>query len=475
MKSRKLLALFLAFLCFATSAKADPYAQLIKGGSGGWLNVTRPLTEEDFKGKAVVLDFWTYGCINCMQIIPDLEYLEGRFGNKLLIVGVHSAKFEGESGNSRIVFAAKRFGLKHPVINDADFAIWKSYNVKAWPTQVLLGPDGQEVARWSGEGHRKEIEKAIARLDIKTEGEAAPVANDTVKTALSFPARTKVEGNFIYIADAGHNQIVITDKSGKTIQRIGSGAKGFADGTLEESQFNAPRGFATKGDKIYIADTGNHRLRLIDLGAKTVTTLVGDGKRGSIGAIASPWDLAFADDNQIAIANAGTHQLLSYDIKDNKLSVLAGSGREDIIDGKADDAALAQPSGLFYDNGVLYFVDAESSALRQLKEGEVKTLIGTGLFDFGLKDGKYPEARLQHPQGLSVSKDKVYVADTYNNVIRIYDLKTSELSTLALNKKFNEPGDISIVGGEAYIVDTNNNAISRLNLESGEIAVLPVK
>ena len=475
MKSRKLLTLFLAFLCLALPARAQPYTQLVKGGSGGWLNVTRPLAEEDFKGKAVLLDFWTYGCINCMQIIPDLEYLEGKFGYQLLISGVHSAKVEGESGNSRILFAAKRFGLKHPVINDADFAIWKSYGVRAWPTQVLLGPNGQEVTRWSGEGHRNEIEKAISKLDLK-EGRVAPIAGESSKATLSFPARIKAEGNFLYIADSGHNQIVIADKDGKTIQRIGSGVKGFSDGALEMAQFDAPRGFVVKGDKIYVADTGNHRLRLIDLKDKTVITLAGDGKRGSIGKLASPWDVAFIDDEKLAIANAGTHQLLAYDIKDNKLSVLAGSGREDIIDGKAAEAALAQPSGLSFKDSVLYFVDAESSALRQLKDGEIKTLVGTGLFDFGLKDGKYPEAKLQHPQGLSVSNDKIYIADTYNNVVRLYDIKTGMLSTLSLeDSKLNEPGDAFVVGEQIYVMDTNNNGLLVLDLKSGKLSGLTVK
>lgn len=476
-RSQKILSIFLAFLCLlfaAFSVSASPYTQLERGGSGGWLNVTRPLTEDDFKGKAVLLDFWTYGCINCMQIIPDLEYLEKKFGNKLLIIGVHSAKFEGESGNSRILFAAKRFGLKHPVINDADFVIWKSYGVNAWPTQILLGPDGQEVARWSGEGHRSEIENAISKIDATSQA-VVPLENKKEASVLSFPSKIEVFGQSFVIADTGHNRLLVVDKTGKILYKIGSGTKGDDDGSFTEASFNAPHGIAVSGQKIYVADTGNHKLRMIDLDRKTVVTLAGNGKRGSIGKLASPWDLVFIGNEKLTIANAGTHQILVYDIEDKDLSVLAGSGREDIIDASAEDAALAQPSGLSFAGDALYFVDAESSSLRVFKDGKVRTLVGTGLFDFGLKNGTYPKARMQHAQGLDAAKDKIYIADTYNNVIRVYDQKTAVLSTLPVKLSLNEPGDILVTGQEVYIVDTNNNAVHKIDLTTEETAEFQVQ
>ena len=469
---KKLIILLLFLVCFTLRAEAQDssYAMLEKGGSGGWLNTTRPLTVEDMRGKAVLLDFWTYGCINCMQIVPDLEYLETKFNtafnDKLLIIGVHSAKFSGEQGSSRILFAAKRFGLKHPVINDADFAIWNAYGVKAWPTQVLLGPDGKEVGRWSGEGHRDEIEAAIAKINISSKRQVPLIKKDD-ETALSFPARIEVLGDRFIVADAGHNQIVIMEKDGRIIERIGSGLKGDENGDFSEANFDSPRGMAMRDNKIYVADTGNHKLRMIDLKTRKVKTLFGNGKRGGPGKLASPWDVEFIGYNKLAIANAGTHQILQYDLDKEELSVLAGSGREDIIDGPASGAALAQPSGLSYYNGVLYFVDAESSALRQLKDGQVKTLIGTGLFDFGFKDGKYPEARLQHPQGLFADANRIYIADTYNDAIRIYDLKTGELKTSSFNyRNLNEPGDVYAKAMTLYIVNTNYNEIDQSTVNS---------
>ncbi len=465
---KKIALCLLAFFLVTGTVHADPYATLATGGKGGWLNTTRALTADDFKGRAVLLDFWTYGCINCMQIIPDLESLEQEFGNKLLIVGVHSAKFQGEQGNERIEFAIKRFGLKHPVINDSDFVIWNSYDVKAWPTQILLDPDGKEIARYSGEGHKDEIAKDIESLSINSDLAAAPVVKAEDKTVLLFPSRMIVYGQNFAIADMGHNRILVTDKGGKILYKIGAGTKGLKDGNLSTAQFNAPRGIAAIDDKVYVADTGNHALREIDLKAKTVATLAGNGIRGQRDHLASPWDVADDNDGNIVIANAGTHQLLSYDLKDKKLSTLAGTGREDIKDGAALEADLAQPSAISIVDKTIYFVDAESSALRMLKDGKVQTLIGTGLFDFGLKDGKYPEARLQHPQGLSASAEKIYIADTYNNAIRVYDLKSEALSSLTLEEKLNEPGSISVAGDMAYIVDTNDNTIRQIDLKTGK-------
>ena len=458
-----LLTIFLMLSAVVRPATAADLTPLIKGGKGGWLNVTAPLTETDFKDKVILLDFWTYGCINCMQIIPDLEFLEEKYGNKLLIVGVHSAKFQGEQGSERILFAAKRFGLKHPVVNDSDFAIWNAFGVKAWPTQVLLGPDGQEIARWSGEGHRADIDKAISKIDLKPVSHVTQVAAQDDTSILYFPARTRKIGNELFIADSGHNAVLIADETGKVTRVIGSGKRGFKDGNADTAQFNAPRGFAVSGDKIYIADTGNHRIRVFDRASGKVSTLIGDGTRGRPGQLASPWDVAVFNDDTLIIANAGTHQLLAYNLKDRKLTVFAGSGQEDIIDGNAVDAALAQPSALSTDTDTVFFLDAESSSLRQVKEGQVKTLIGTGLFDFGLTDGTYPKAMMQHAQGLSVTKDKIWIADTYNNTVRYYDRASGLLATLPSIKGLNEPGDIFVTGSEGFVTDTNNNRILRFD------------
>ncbi len=479
---------------FSSVAQANgSHTLLAGGGAGGWLNVERPVTHADMEGRLVLLDFWTYGCINCIQVIPDLTYLEEKFGDKLLIVGVHSAKFKGEQGNDRILAAAQRFGLKHPIINDSDYGIWTSFKVKAWPTLILLDGQGNEISRYAGEGHRDELERDITRsLDDVTASAALPAIskNDKNTSLLWFPSRV-VAGNrgMYYLADTGHNRILGFDKTGQLGFTIGTGAAEFVDGDYMKAAFNQPHGLAAMGDKLLVADTGNHAIREIDLITHTVTTLAGTGKRGFKRAInnkpgleaelASPWDILFIPhsvETKFAVAMAGLHQLFVYDAQSKTVNILAGTGAERLKDGVAMAAELAQPSALAMDGNSLYFLDAESSALRVLEDGKVTTLIGTGLFDFGFKDGKYPEAMLQHPQGLAARNGKVYIADTYNNAIRLYDRETGELSTLKLRGgTLTEPGDILLMDEGALIVDTGSHSLRKLDLATGQLTPFELK
>ncbi len=467
---RAILLTLLTIITLSSPATAQTNLdQLAAGGAGGWVNAKRPITVDDMKGRLVLLDFWTYGCVNCMQIVPDLEQLEKMFGDRLLIIGVHSAKFKGEQGNDRILDAARRFGLKHPVINDSDYAIWKAYNVNAWPTLILLGPGGSELNRYVGEGHlermKTDITKSISSV-TNTASVSALVNNQNENNTLSFPARLAAgPENSILIADSGHHRILWIDQNGKIKYIIGSGARGLKDGTFKTAQFNLPRGLAVLGDTLYVADTNNHALRKIDLKKQTVTTVAGHGQKGEV---ASPWDLEVIDDGKnIAIAMAGRHQLWTLNTRTNRISQYAGTGAESLSDGRMSQATLAQPSGLSYLPSALFFVDAESSALRVLEDGNIKTLIGTGLFDFGKEDGTYPAAKLQHPQGLAVSAEAVYIADTYNDAIRVYDRATKTLSTLELPAdSLKEPGDVLLVGRQLWIADTNHHAVQIYDIDT---------
>lgn len=473
---------------FAQKERPEIIETLATGGTGGWVNTTRPLTAADFKDRLILLDFWTYGCINCMHVIPDLDYLEKKYP-QVLVVGVHSAKYTGESLNDRIRQAAERFGIHHPVMNDHDYKIWDLFGVRAWPSLVLLDDKGVEISRYAGEGHRAALERDIVRA---LKGRAAPASvsslvdmkTKSTATALLYPSHVTLgTGDTIWVSDTGHHQIVsVNRKDGKIGTRIGSGVAGFKDGDAKTAQFNMPRGLTIVDGVTYVADTGNHALRAIDAEGN-VTTLAGTGERGfdrTPGgkgkgmALASPWDVELlADGETLAIAMAGTHQLWQYNIKTGDVLVLAGNGREDIVDQAALRAELAQPSGLTRAGDALYFVDAESSSLRVLEKGKVQTLIGTGLFDYGRLDGSYPTASLQHPQGLFVESDKIYVADTYNDALRVYDLAARSLSTLKLSgEKLNEPGDVAVDGGSAFVVDTGNHRIVAVDLVSGAATAL---
>jgi thiol-disulfide isomerase/thioredoxin len=468
---RIILALLLCLI--AAPARADNYDVLF--GKTMWLNTSRPVTAEDAKGRAVLLDFWTYGCINCMQVVPELKALEKEFGDKLLVIGVHSAKFVGERDSDRIQAAAKRFGITHPVINDSEFKVWNAMGVKAWPTLVLLGPDGKEVGRYAGEGNKDAIAAEIKKLPL-TDTKAAVLEMKTEKkNGVSFPARVKYamstpKGDMLLVADTGHNRILgmslgSADQPGEGIVEIGSGEEGHEDGPIKSATFNHPRGMVSTTSGIYVADTGNHLLRYIDLKENIVTTVAGTGERGLYPQVkdrpaleiplASPWDIALMpDEKTLVIAMAGLHQLWTYDIEKKTVSTLAGTGAEGIKDGPANEASLAQPSGLALKENAIYFVDAESSALRVLKNGKIETLIGTGLFDFGKVDGTYPKAMMQHPQGISISGDTIYIADTYNNDIRIYDIPSGQLSSKDA-KKLTEPADYLMRGKTTVTADGN--------------------
>jgi thiol-disulfide isomerase/thioredoxin len=484
----RILALALLFLTVAVPARAEdtPYDVLFNGKQE-WLNTARPVTADDAKGRAVLLDFWTYGCINCMQVVPDLKALEKQFGDKLLVIGVHSAKFAGERGSDRILAAAKRFGITHPVINDSAFHVWDALHVDAWPTLILLGPDGKEVNRYAGDGHKDEIASDISKA-LEKVAAAAPIqglkmkADDT--SILSFPARLGFAdetpwGEIVFVADTGHNRLLGFDVKGKVKVVIGSGAEGADDGDFAKASFNRPRGFGIAKNGIYIADTGNHMIRFADFAAKTVTRVAGTGERGTdrsvanepalTTAIASPWDAKMLTDNKtLVIAMAGLHQLWALDTEKNTLSVLAGTGEENIKDGAASEASLAQPSGLSVLGNDIFFVDAESSSLRLLKDGQVKTLVGKGLFDFGIVDGQYPKALMQHAQGLDTQPGRVVVADTYNNALRLYSLPDQTLSTIKLPQgALAEPGDVMQLNGKLWVADSTHNCITIVDEKSG--------
>ena len=475
-------------------------------GGLGWLNTDKDISLKDLRGKIVLLDFWTFCCINCMHVIPDLKRLEAKYPHELVVVGVHSAKFENEKDSQNIKNAIARYGIHHPVVNDANFAIWQSYGVRAWPTLILIDPNGKIIGQVSGEGHYEILDDVISQLVTEfdkrgtlnradlpflkpavatsatsstsassrdTAGQTSATASMSSKTVetsskqqieLSFPGKIFCDpaSKRLFISDSGHNKIIVTNLEGKLLASIGSGHQGLKDGSFAEASFNNPQGLALKdGHLLYIADTDNHAIRLIDLDAHTVKTVAGIGSQAFANApggsarttpLNSPWDLTFADD-RLYIAMAGSHQLWVYDLKAKTIEPYAGNGRENIIDGPLGEAALAQPSGITTDGKKLYFADSEVSAVREADietkpdspSAKVKTLIGKGLFDFGDIDGPFDSARLQHPLGIVFTGGKLYVADSYNHKIKVLDLSKNEITTLSGSAK---PGNATGTHGQ---------------------------
>jgi thiol-disulfide isomerase/thioredoxin len=475
-------------------------------GGRGWLNTDKPLTLAALKGKVVLLDFWTYGCVNCMHIIPDLKRLEAKYANQLVVIGVHSAKFDNEKETENIRRIILRYEIEHPVINDAEFAIWNSYGARGWPTQVLIDPAGYVVGSVSGEGNYEVIDKAIAQTveEFRRRGELneqpLKLALERAKVGdlpLAFPGKVLADASSdrLYIADSNHNRIVVTKLDGTLLETIGTGVRGAQDGAFDRASFYRPQGMALDRDSLYVADTENHLIRRVDLKARTVESVAGTGKQAygegvpaparSVG-LNSPWDLQLVA-RTLYIAMAGPHQIWKLDLDSREVSAFAGSGREARLDGTLAEAAFAQPSGLAYDGQTLFVADSEANIIRaiDLAQGTVKTLVGGDLFEFGDEDGAGDEVRLQHPLGLVAYENRVLIADTYNHKIKQLDPQKQTVKTFlgtgkpgqsdGASSTFYEPGGLSIASGKLYIADTNNHAIRVVDLKTRQTSTLKLK
>ena len=459
-----------------------------------WFNVAAPLSLADLSGKLVLLDFWTFCCINCLHVIPTLKAVEQAFPESLVVIGVHSPKFAAEKDPANLAQAIARYGIEHPVIHDPELELWRQYAVRAWPTLVFVSPDGKVLGQFSGEPDAGKLRRGVEGLlhEAEQAGKLSPAplelaTADPPGGRFRFPGKLKaVPGTAKHwaLADSGHHQIVLLDGDGGELARFGAGAPGFKDGPADQARFRDPQGLACDGEAVYVADTGNHALRRIDLASGAVETLAGIGRRGAMlggptpadkTALASPWDLEI-DGTVLFFANAGSHQLGLLDLASRQVAALAGDGAEALGDGPAAEAHLAQPSGLALDrsSNTLYFLDSETSALRALtltQPRRVATLIGAGLFDFGHVNGAFEGARLQHPLGLAWHDGALLVADSYNNAVRRVDLERREVSDLddgflcedPVCLPNAEPAGIVTDGERVLLVDTNNHRIVEMD------------
>ncbi|MCP4785001.1 MAG: redoxin domain-containing protein [Fuerstiella sp.] len=486
----------------------------ILDGGAEWLNTSTPIDLKALRGKVVLLDFWTYCCINCMHVLPDLKYLEEKYPNELVVIGVHSAKFDNEKLSENIRDAILRYEIKHPVVNDSEMLIWRKFGTRAWPTLALIDPEGRFAGSQGGEGNRDlfdtVINKVVEYHRWKGTLDETPVVfdletNNAKPTSLRYPGKliADAQSKRLFISDSNHNRIVVTDLDGKLLHTIGSGQPGRSDGGFATAEFDHPQGMALVGEVLYVADTENHLLRAVDLQAESVKTLAGTGVQGRPRnvhgellktALNSPWALSHID-GTLYIAMAGPHQIWSHVIGTNAIKVHAGSAREDVINGSLNESAFAQPSGLSpnADGTFFYVADSEGSAIRSVpidESGNVTTIAGTSelprgqsLFAFGDVDADGANARFQHPLGVAWHDDSIFVADSYNHKIRRVDLKSGEVTTWlgtgsagasVSPAEMNEPAGLSIAAGQLYIADTNNHRICRADLATKEFSVIEI-
>lgn len=482
-----------------------------------WLNTAPLQFSRELKGKVVLLDFWTYCCINCMHVLPDLEFLERKYKDKpFAVVGVHSAKFDNEKDLDSIRNAVLRYNINHPVVNDGDMYLWRELGISSWPTFGVVSPNGKLLAQISGEGHRKDldalVEAALLYYGEKNMLDNAPISlslekdNDPrlLTSPLKFPGKLAVDAlnSRLFISDSNHNRIVVTDLKGNFIVQVGStGEEGLQDGKFDVATFNRPQGLAynPKKNLLYVADTENHALREIDFVNELVRTLAGNGTKGSdyegggkgtSQVLNSPWDVCFDSNHEIVyIAMAGQHQIWQHDTFDGSTRAFSGDGFERNLNGSSSrSSSFAQPSGISLspDLKEIYVADSESSSIRavDLKTGGTRLLAGgdplisENLFRFGDHDGIGSDALLQHPLGVMSGMDgQIYITDSYNHKIKKLDPSSKRVVTLAgtgkagfkdgpsLSAQFSEPSGIAEAGnGRLLIADTNNSVIRYLDM-----------
>ncbi|MCC6705717.1 MAG: redoxin domain-containing protein [Thermomicrobiales bacterium] len=464
----------------------------------------------DLRGKLTLLDFWTYCCINCMHVVPNLHELERRHPDELVVIGVHSPKFPAERETANIAHAVARLGIPHPVINDADHTVWSDYAVNAWPTIMLIDPHGRVIGTQAGEFELDALDAfitaAITEFDSAGAIDRRPLdlhiepPPDT--GFLRYPAKVLASDatNRLYIADSGHHRIIVTTLDGEVVSVIGSGMQGMEDGPTDRATFNAPHGLTLSpdGKQLAVCDTRNHAIRLVDLADGNVSTVAGTGEQGwdresgpaRSTPLASPWDIVWREDG-LWITMAGWHQIWKLDLTAGYIAPVAGTGAESIHDGTLAEATFAQPSGISFSEGAFFIADSETSAVRRIDPAadRVTRIVGRGLFHFGDIDARGDSARLQHPLGITAGRPgdrTLYLADSYNHKIKALDPVTRSVITLfgngdpgaddgpAAQATFYEPGGLSYLNGRIYVADTNNGKVRVCDLESMAVRTLPI-
>ncbi len=460
-----------------------------------WFNTEQAINLHQLRGRVVLLNFWTGCCMNSMQVLQDLSYLEKKFQNKLAVIGIHSPKFQNEHIPSQLQKTINRLHIRHPVANDPKFEMWRSYGIKAWPTVVFIGPEGHVIGALRGEGRRDQLEALIQKhvtladeKGILAEKKLAVSFKPEPFSTLSFPGSICASRNHLYISDSGRNRILETWHDGRIRRIFGSGSADMLDGQEQSASFNNPQGMVEVGEFLYIADTGNHAIRRLHIKSGEVMTLAGIGEQGLYVAdrfqdpagasLNAPWDITYHESN-LYIAMAGQHQIWIMNLNHLAIERFAGTGRQDLADDTIDQANFAKPAGIGILDNSLYIVDAESSSVRviDLNRKRVETLVGKGLFDFGDREGSGAEARLQHPLGLETDaqRNALWIADTFNSKIKRVDLKTKQVSKFKINFPLDEPGGLSLFRDKLYIANTNAHQIVCLDLSSRLAEVVDVR
>ncbi|MGH9178698.1 MAG: thioredoxin-like domain-containing protein [Acidimicrobiales bacterium] len=424
------------------------------GGVGGWIGVSRPLSMAALRGRVVLVAFWAASDVASYQLLEDLRPLEDTFADQLVVVGVHSPRFPHEAEHDAVLAAVARHAVAHAVVDDADHRVWEAYGIEEWPTVVVVGPTGEIFGYVSGKGCGAALEKVVAEVL-----EAVPAGAGrrrrrlpAVERALlppgplAFPGKVaaSADGRRLAVADTAHDRVLVCSLEGVVLEA--------------HTGYLQPQGVRFDGASVVICDTGADRL------VRTGGEVLAD-------AVASPWDVA-ADGASWLIAEAGGHRVLRLRPGELRARLVAGTGQEGGTDGPVQKATLSQPSGVTRIPAGVVVADAGASSLRLVTDGavaEVSTVAGGGPLECGDADGGPDRGRLQFPLGVAADPagGPVYVADTYNSALRVWDGST--LRTLPV-AGLDQPGGLDLLpDGRLVVADTGNHRIVVVDPGSGRL------
>jgi Thioredoxin-like/NHL repeat len=451
-----------------------------------WVNTAQAPVAETLRGRVTLLYFWTFDCVNCLNLLADVAWLESRHHDGLCVVGVHTPRYAGQRDGAAVLKAVNRHHLRHPVASDPGFLLWQKLGVQAWPSVVLLDAQGRPAAIFTGEGHRHELDRRITDLledattqDIRIYEPWPAVSRPEPRLPLAFPSRVLATAQHLYIADTAHHRVIETTLEGNVLRQFGSGNAGYWDGRLVDCGLSSPQGLALGKDCLYIADTGNHAIRRVRLLSGDVDTVVGTGRAGrerpsqhpdpTAVSLCAPVDVAVLNEH-VYFTVAGQQQVWDLDLTRRTLDILAGSGRFGLEDGSGIYASFAQPAGIAVMAHMLIVADAGAGAIRavRLTDRQVTTIVGAGPWEAGDAAGKRETVRLQHPQGVATDpRGLVFVADSYNSKLKAINLKSGETRSFSLPYQFQEPEGISSTPGALWVANTNAHEIVRVDLGNG--------